>query len=87
MSNLKWQYFIHSLCINNIHLKKQNIQIQYNLTISYNVRVNRNGISHSQQYKRVVEEQGNVNPFYEEVGLVARAYCDMSTKYPCSIYE
>ncbi|CAL6030009.1 Extracellular_nuclease [Hexamita inflata] len=40
-----------------------------------------------EQYKRVVEEQGNVNPFYEEVGLVARAYCDMSTKYPCSIYE
>ncbi|CAL6067522.1 Extracellular_nuclease [Hexamita inflata] len=40
-----------------------------------------------EQYKRVVEKQGNVNPFYEEVGLVARAYCDMSTKYPCSLYE
>ncbi|CAL5997489.1 Extracellular_nuclease [Hexamita inflata] len=40
-----------------------------------------------QQYKRAVEKQGNVNPFYEEVGLVARAYCDMSTKYPCSLYE
>ncbi|CAL6047587.1 Extracellular_nuclease [Hexamita inflata] len=39
------------------------------------------------QYKRAVEKQGNINPFYEEVGLVARAYCDMSKKYPCSIYE
>ncbi|CAL6018973.1 Extracellular_nuclease [Hexamita inflata] len=40
-----------------------------------------------QQYLRVVEKQGNINPFYEEVGLVARAYCDLSTKYPCSLYQ
>ncbi|CAL5997455.1 Extracellular_nuclease [Hexamita inflata] len=39
------------------------------------------------QYRKVVQKQGNINPFYEEMGLVARAYCDMSTKYPCSIYE
>ncbi|CAL6082407.1 Extracellular_nuclease [Hexamita inflata] len=40
-----------------------------------------------QQYLRVVEVQGNKNPFQEERGLVARAYCDMSTKYPCSRYQ
>ncbi|CAL6023511.1 Extracellular_nuclease [Hexamita inflata] len=39
------------------------------------------------QYLRVVEVQGNRNPFQEERGLVARAYCDMSTKYPCSKYQ
>ncbi|CAL6067530.1 Endonuclease_I [Hexamita inflata] len=35
-------------------------------------------------YEKVVEIQRNINPFQEETGLVARAYCDMSTKYPCS---
>ncbi|CAL6035340.1 Extracellular_nuclease [Hexamita inflata] len=39
------------------------------------------------QYLRVVEIQGNRNPFQEERGLVARAYCDLSKKYPCSNYK
>ncbi|CAL6041586.1 Extracellular_nuclease [Hexamita inflata] len=40
-----------------------------------------------QQYNRAVEIQGNKNPFQEERGLVARAYCDFSKKYPCSRYQ
>ncbi|CAL6054306.1 Extracellular_nuclease [Hexamita inflata] len=39
------------------------------------------------QYLRAVEVQGNKNPFQEERGLVARAYCDMSKSYPCSKYQ
>ncbi|CAL6060519.1 Extracellular_nuclease [Hexamita inflata] len=40
-----------------------------------------------QQYLRAVEVQGNRNPFQEERGLVARAYCDMSKKFPCSQFQ
>ncbi|CAL6107518.1 Extracellular_nuclease [Hexamita inflata] len=40
-----------------------------------------------EQYQRAVEVQGNKNPFQEEKGLVARAYCDMSKNYPCSKYQ
>ncbi|CAL6077081.1 Extracellular_nuclease [Hexamita inflata] len=40
-----------------------------------------------EQYHRSVEVQGNKNPFQEEKGLVARAYCDMSKNYPCSQYK
>ncbi|CAL5989669.1 Extracellular_nuclease [Hexamita inflata] len=39
------------------------------------------------QYLRAVEVQGNKNPFQEEIGLSARAYCDMSKNYPCSKYQ
>ena len=38
------------------------------------------------QYSRVVETQGNVNPYYEEEGLVKRAYCDESSA-GCGDYE
>jgi endonuclease I len=40
-----------------------------------------------QQYQKVVEVQGNINPFYEELHLVARAYCDMATKYDCKDFQ
>ena len=40
-----------------------------------------------EQYQRSVEVQGNKNPFQEEIGLVARAYCDKSKNYPCSNYQ
>ncbi|CAL6088077.1 Extracellular_nuclease [Hexamita inflata] len=40
-----------------------------------------------EQYLRAVEVQGNRNPFQEEIGLSARAYCDMSVKFPCSKYQ
>ncbi|CAL6054174.1 Extracellular_nuclease [Hexamita inflata] len=43
--------------------------------------------SQYQQYLRAVQVQKNRNPYYEEKGLVARAYCDISTKFPCSQYQ
>ncbi|CAL6056145.1 Extracellular_nuclease [Hexamita inflata] len=39
------------------------------------------------QYLRVVEVQGNKNPFQEEQGLTARAFCDLSVYYPCSHFQ
>ncbi|CAL6009930.1 Extracellular_nuclease [Hexamita inflata] len=39
------------------------------------------------QYQRRVEVQGNKNPFLEELDLTARAYCDLSVKYPCSKFQ
>lgn len=32
------------------------------------------------QYRRAVEVQGNENPYYEEEGLVRRAYCDLTSR-------
>ena len=40
----------------------------------------------NQQYLRAVEVQGNKNPYQEERHLVARAYCDQSSKYNCADY-
>ncbi|CAL6096114.1 Endonuclease_I [Hexamita inflata] len=39
------------------------------------------------QYQRRVEVQGNKNPFLDELNLTARAYCDLSVKYPCSKFQ
>ncbi|CAL6080236.1 Endonuclease_I [Hexamita inflata] len=42
---------------------------------------------YNKQYRRVVEVQGNKNPFQEEQGLTARAFCDLSAYYPCSHFQ
>ncbi|CAL6023343.1 Extracellular_nuclease [Hexamita inflata] len=54
--------------------------------ISWDEKFEPSELQHA-QYLRAVEVQGNKNPFQEERGLVARAYCDMSKNYPCSKYQ
>ncbi|CAL6035400.1 Extracellular_nuclease [Hexamita inflata] len=54
--------------------------------ISWDEKFEPSDLQHA-QYLRAVEVQGNKNPFQEERGLVARAYCDMSKNYPCSKYQ